>query len=398
MINFNLNENFCPSTVSVLGSTGSVGKQTLEVVDELGLRVDLLTAGSNINELFLQINKYSPKCVCVKDEKAYKDLKALFTDDPESKTDILFREDEVFDAIRNTSSDLIFHSVSGMAGIKQAVAASLSGKRVGMANKESIITLGDKILEDINKTGGELVPVDSEHNAIFRCMIGNSHDDIKKIVLTASGGPFFSRNKDEFSGITVEETLNHPTWKMGKKITIDSATLMNKGFELIEAVRLFGKNADEIDIVVHKQSIVHSLVQFRDNTMLGLFGKPDMRDCIRYAATAPHTANVPGADDFKLTDLFSLTFEEPDYEKFPLLKTAKYAVSEGGTMPASLIASDEVAVEAFLNRQIKFTDISYVVNKTLSKVHNVGNVSLESVLDADAEARKISCDIVNGMI
>ncbi len=388
MINLNPRKDFQPKSATVLGSTGSVGTQTLDVIRELGIRVDMLTAGENTALLLEQIKDFSPKTVAVGSEtaalklKTELDLAACVT-----VPQIIYRKDEVYDAIEHTDSDMIFHSVAGLAGLGYALAAARSGKRVGMANKEAIIAAGDLIFDLMNAHGGEMIPVDSEHSAIYRCMEGKDHADIKKIILTASGGPFFGRTKDELENVTAAEALAHPTWKMGKKITVDSATLMNKGFEIIEAVRLFGKPENQVDVVVHRQSIIHSMIEYNDNTFMAQMGRPDMRDCIRYAATAPHSAKV-AHDSLDLTEIFKLTFEKPDTDAFPLLDAAREAIRMGGTFPAALIAADEVAVEAFLADKIGFIDIASVVGETLGMIDG-REITEEDLAEADREAREI---------
>ena len=309
---------------------------------------------------------------------------------------IIYKKDEVYDAIEHTESDMIFHSVAGLAGLGHALAAARSGKRVGMANKEAIIAAGDVIFDSMNRRGGEMIPVDSEHSAIYRCMEGKDPADVKRIILTASGGPFFGRSADELKNVTAKEALAHPTWKMGKKITVDSATLMNKGFEIIEAVRLFGKPEDQVDVVVHRQSIIHSMIEYNDNTFMAQMGRPDMRDCIRYAATAPHSAKV-AHDSLDLTQIFKLTFEKPDTNAFPLLDAAREAIRIGGTAPTALIAADEVAVDAFLCDRIGFCDIAALVFATLERVAVHDEINEESLLAADSEARRISGELLSAI-
>ena len=263
-----------------------------------------------------------------------------------------------------------------------------------MANKEAVIACGDLIFEKMNASGGELIPVDSEHSAIFRCLEGKSPEDVSKILLTASGGPFFGKTAEELKLVTPADALNHPTWKMGKKITVDSATLMNKGFEIIEAVRLFGVPEDRVEVVVHRQSIVHSMVEYADRTILAELGRPDMRDCIRYAATAPHAAKVEGAS-LDLTLLGKLTFERPDPVNFPLLDAAREAIRRGGTLPAGLIAADEEAVDAFLRGDIGFTDISSLVMETLGRIAIYYEISEESAAYTASEARTVCRSLIH---
>ena len=308
--------------------------------------------------------------------------------------EIICTSDELLDAIRTTNADIIFHSIGGLEGTAAAFAAAESGKRVAMANKEAIIAAGDLIFDRIRASGGDFIPVDSEHSAVFRCLEGRaSAANLKKVLLTASGGPFFGRTADELRSVTPEEALAHPTWKMGPKITIDSATLMNKGFEIIEAVRLFGVPEDRVDVVVHRQSIIHSMVEYTDNTVIAQLSYPDMRDCIRYAATAPYTANVVsrGLDFAKLA---TLTFAAPDPEAFPLLDAARQSVRIGGTAPVSLIAADEEAVAAFLAKKTGFTEISSLVLETLGRVDVSYEISEESISEAARQAREICGNLI----
>ncbi len=375
----------------VLGSTGSVGTQTLDVVRELGLDVTFLAAGRNVRLLAEQIREFRPYTVSVADEAtAVKLRETMGNDTPE----LICTSDELLDAIRTTNADIIFHSIGGLEGTAAAFAAAESGKRVAMANKEAIIAAGDLIFDRIRASGGDFIPVDSEHSAVFRCLEGRaSAANLKKVLLTASGGPFFGRTADELRSVTPEEALAHPTWKMGPKITIDSATLMNKGFEIIEAVRLFGVPEDRVDVVVHRQSIIHSMVEYTDNTVIAQLSYPDMRDCIRYAATAPYTANVvsQGLDFAKLA---TLTFAVPDPEAFPLLDAARQSVRIGGTAPVSLIAADEEAVAAFLAKKTGFTEISSLVLETLGRVDVSYEISEESISEAARQAREICGNLI----
>ena len=370
----------------VLGSTGSVGTQTLDVIRELGLDVTYLAAGRNVRLLTDQIRELRPKTVSVSDEATAAELRKLLGNDA---PEILCSPDELIDAVRTTDSDIIFHSIGGLEGTAAAFAAAESGKRVARANKEAIIAAGDLIFDSIRVSGGDLIPVDSEHSAVFRCLEGrHGAENLNRILLTASGGPFFGRSAEELKNVTPEEALAHPTWKMGPKITIDSATLMNKGFEIIEAVRLFGVPEDRVDVVVHRQSIIHSMVEYTDHTVLAELSHPDMRDCIRYAATAPNTAPVtsPGLD---FAALGSLTFAAPDTKAFPLLDIARQAIRTGGTAPVSLIAADEEAVAAFLSKKIGFTEISSLVLETLGAVEVSYTISEESISEAARQARAV---------
>ena len=393
MLNFRLSDNYIPKKACVLGSTGSIGTQTLCVIRDLGLEVPLLSAGSNLDVLIPQILEFRPDTVCVRDEETAKKLSHALSTSGHRVPLILFREKDVSHAVMTADCDIIFHSVAGLAGISQAVAAAGSGKRVGMANKEAIISLGDWLTDLSDRSGGTIIPVDSEHSAVYRCMYGHPRSEVRKIVLTASGGPFYGKDREFLGSVTPELALRHPTWKMGRKITVDSATLMNKGFELIEASRLFGKGAGDIDVVVHRQSIVHSMIMFRDGTMLAQMGRPDMRDCIRYAATAPRTTEL-GAEPFDILEHGELTFGPVDSVNFPAVELARAALLAGGTVPCSLIAADEEAVEAFLRGRIGFTDITAYTEKTLERCENFGEATPDTVRQAESEARTICRELI----
>lgn len=382
--------DFDPRSAVVLGSTGSIGCQTLDILRELDLPVRLLAAGGNVALLAEQIKEFSPPLVSVSSESAAKALREMLGS---GCPEVLCSENEIFDAIEKTDADIIYHAVSGLDGIGYALAAARSGKRVGMANKEAIIALGDVIFATEAASGGQIIPVDSEHCAVFRCLEGKEIFDVSRIILTASGGPFFGRSAAELEGVTVAETLAHPTWKMGKKITVDSATLMNKGFEIIEAVRLFGLPENRVDVVIHRQSIIHSLVEYNDNTLLAQLGKPDMRDCIRYAATAPHSRKTAG-ERLDLAAISKLTFDTPDTAAFPLLESARAAIRRGGCAPAALIAADEEAVDAFLLGRIGFNDIAYFVEKTLDSLIIENEATTETVACTVKEARRLCCSLI----
>lgn len=348
--------------MAVLGSTGSVGTQTMDAVRELGCAVSLLSGWSNTPLLLEQIRAFHPETVYVRDEAACETIRvALGTDTPA----LICTEKELLDAIRTTDADCIVHAIAGMAGIPTALAAADSGKRLAIANKEAVIAVGELLFQKIHASGGELIPVDSEHSAIYQCREGRESCEVRRILLTASGGPFFGKTAAELSHVTLEETLAHPTWKMGRKITVDSATLMNKGFEIIEAVRLFGVPEERVEVLVHRQSIIHSMVEYTDNTTIAVLSKPDMRECIRYALTAPDRAFVQekGLD---FAAIGTLTFDKPDTVTFPLLNTAREAIRIGGSAPAALIAADEAAVQAFFDKRIPFSAIAPTVAALLS--------------------------------
>ena len=391
MINLTPNPEFALRKAAVLGSTGSVGTQTLDVIRELGVKVSMLTAGENVHLLASQIREFSPAVVSVTSERAAASLlEILGSNVPE----IIVDKEELSSAIETTDADIIFHSVGGLAGLDSAIAAAKSGKRVGMANKEAIIAAGDVIFGIMEQSGGEMIPVDSEHCAVYRCLENRDPANLKKIILTASGGPFYGKNAVELKNVTAADALAHPTWKMGKKITVDSATLMNKGFEIIEAVRLFGVEENRVDVLIHRQSIIHSMIEYNDNTLMAQIGRPDMRDCIRYAATAPNSARV-SCDELDFAKIASLTFGAPDTDAFPLLEAAREAIRIGGTAPAALIAADEEAVDSFLRDEIGFCDISSLVIETLGCITHDKVISPESLEYASLKARECAASLIN---
>ena len=382
--------------VSILGSTGSVGTQAVCVAGEMKVRIGILAAGRNYRLLAEQAKELSPEVLAVSDAETAAKLGEL----TENKYEIIYGEDALEKAILTCDHDVIVHSIAGLAGTSSALAAAKTGARLAMANKEAIIAAGGLIKAELAKSGGILVPVDSEHSAIFQCLSYGgttaTPESVSRILLTASGGPFFGKSFDELREVTPERALAHPTWKMGPKITIDSATLMNKGFEVMEAVRLFDVPADKVEVLIHRQSIIHSMVEYIDNSVIAQLAAPDMRSCIRYAISYPERAVAPyGKLDF--AKIGSLTFAEPDMTAFPLLKVAYDAIRADGVMPASLIAADEVAVDAFLKGKIGFCDIVSVVQHTLEKIGG-GNIStLEEVYEAVTVSKTVAEGILKNM-
>ena len=380
-------------SLAILGSTGSVGKQSVEVALSLGLKVDLLTASSSVDEIEKQARILKPKVCVLTNEKASHALKEKLAD-----TDILVYggEKSALDAIESSSAGVAVNAVSGFSGLAPAIASANSGKRIAMSNKEAIVIAYKFLKEAIDKNNAELVPVDSEHSAIFQCLQGNRQNKIKRILLTSSGGPFRGKRASELCGITAKDALAHPTWKMGAKITVDSASLMNKGFEVIEAVRLFGVTPEQVKVVVHPQSIMHSAVEYDDNSIIAQMGAPDMRTCIQYAITFPNRApSLASALDFATTG--SLTFAEPDTKTFKLLSLAYYAIEQDGIIPAVLNAADEVAVDMFLKDKIGFLDMFDAVENIVTSYENVKNPTLEDIINADKETRIKTLEYIKGL-
>ena len=369
--------------LSILGSTGSIGRQTLEVAEKLGTKIDFMCAGSNDVLFEAQVRRFRPRAVAMSDERAASSLNTALAD-----MDLVFRggADAVMYGAGDARADITVVAISGMAAAKPMMAAASACRRIAMANKEAVVAAGNLLLSEISARGAEVIPVDSEHSAIFQCIGAGQRSDLRRVILTASGGPFFGRSAAELKSVTLEEALSHPTWSMGAKITVDSATLINKGFEVIEAMCLFGLSADQIDVVIHRESIIHSMVEFTDGTVIAQLGLPDMRTAIQYALTHPaRTTGLSGRLDF--TTLGSLTFAKPDMTTFPLLSAAFDAARQGGTYPAVLSAADEIAVNAFLLGKIGFSDIARYISDALSNLGQEGNPTLAEILEADAEAR-----------
>ncbi len=381
-------------SIAILGSTGSVGKQSVEIAEFHGLGVDLLSASSSVNEMERQARLLKPRVCVLTDENAANQLKTKLGD-----TDIKVYggEKSSISAIEDSNASVAVNAVSGFAGLAPAIACAKTGKRIAMSNKEAIVTAYKFLKEEIDKNNAELVPVDSEHSAIFQCLQGRQGNDIKRIILTSSGGPFKNKTRNELKNITAKDALAHPTWKMGAKITIDSASLMNKGFEVIEAVRLFEVLPEQVKVVVHPQSIMHSAVEFNDNSIIAQMGAPDMRTCIQYAITYPQRVNSL-SDALDFAALGQLTFCEPNLNTFPLLALAFYAAETDGVIPAVLNAADEIAVKYFLDGKIGFTDVFDIVEKTVKEYINIKNPTLDDIINADREARIYTLEHINKMI
>jgi len=371
-------------TLSLLGSTGSIGRQSLEVAQALGLTVAALTANRGVELLEEQCRKYAPRLAVCMDPAAAKTLRIRLAD---TQIKVASGMEGLIEAASLDGVDTVLTAVMGMVGLRPTLAALKLGRRVALANKETLVCAGELVMETARRFGAEVVPVDSEHSALFQCLQGNrNRGEVKRLILTASGGPFFGKKRPELEHVTVSDALKHPNWSMGAKITVDSATMMNKGLEVIEAMRLYDMPLEKISVVIHRESIIHSLVEYCDNAILAQLGTPDMRLPIQYALTWPERTPGPA----KPLDLLScppLTFAPPDYETFPCLSLAMEAARVGGTETAVLNASNEVAVEAFLNGKCGFFDVFARVEKSLKTVPVVQSPSLEDILAADAAAR-----------
>ena len=372
-------------TIAVLGSTGSVGEQALDVADKFGIRVSCVSANKNSKRVEEQARKFSLEAVAMADERAAADLKVRLAD---TNVKVYAGENGICDMVGEQKQDTVVNSIIGEAGLLPTLAVIDSGARLALANKESLVVAGEIVMARAKEKGVEILPVDSEHSAIFQCLKSGKHNEIKKILLTASGGPFFGYTKDQMKNIKLADALAHPTWKMGAKITIDSATLMNKGFEVIEAVHLFDVDADRIQVVVHRESIIHSMVEYIDNSVIAQMSVPDMRLCIQYAVAYPERSNevIPELDLFSLS---ALTFKMPDPETFSLLKCAFEAIKRGGASPAVLNAANEVAVGAFLDGRAEFWQITDSVSEVFDNFTEAKNAhTLDEIIACDREARR----------
>ena len=370
----------------ILGSTGSVGEQAIDVARKEGVRVSALSAHSNVKRVEEQAREFDVDYCAMADEEAAKELKIKLAD---TKIKVFSGSNGICDMIAMADGDVAVNSIIGQAGLEPTLAVIESGKRLALANKESLVVAGDIVMRTAKEKGVEIIPVDSEHCAIFQCMKAGASKEVKKILLTASGGPFYGRTREELDKITVEQALAHPTWKMGAKITIDSATLMNKGFEVIEAVHLFGVDPQNVEVVVHRESIIHSMVEYIDNSVIAQLSVPDMRFCVQYAVNYPERCNAV-IDTLDLFSIGALHFARPDYETFSLLACAIESIKRGGALPAVLNAANEVAVAAFLGKEISFYDITELVGATVTQMEDSSKyTSLEDILACDCEARRV---------
>ena len=381
-----------PKGVAILGSTGSIGTNTLRVIESLGsnhFRVVALGAGHNVSLLADQIAKHLPELVSVENEEAAQDLRAELFERNVDLPRVIVGETGLVEVATHPQAECVVSATVGAVGFVPTLRALEAGKRVALANKETLVMAGELMTRAARASNAEILPVDSEHNALHQCLRGEKRSEVRRIVLTASGGPFRTKTKTQMSESTVSEALRHPTWNMGAKITIDSATLMNKGLEVIEAHWLFGFGPDEIDIVVHPESVVHSMIELVDGSVIAQMGITDMRHAIQYALTFPerYSCELPPLD---LASLSTLHFEAPDLERFPCIALAYRALREGGTLPAAMNAANEEAVQAFIDERICLTDIPQVIEEVMNqhRIHPVSGLSV--VLDADASARVLA--------
>ncbi|MCT4585479.1 MAG: 1-deoxy-D-xylulose-5-phosphate reductoisomerase [Peptostreptococcaceae bacterium] len=378
--------------ISILGSTGSIGEQTLDVIrkNKDKFKVSSLAVNSNIDLLIKQIEEFKPKKVCVYDEDKYKLLKEKV-----NNIEIFWGMEGLLKLVKDEDVDIVITAVVGMIGLLPTLKAIEYKKTIGLANKETLVTAGELVMKKAKENEVSIIPVDSEHSAIFQCLNGERNKDINKIILTASGGPFRGKKKEELLNITKKEALNHPNWSMGNKISIDSSTLMNKGLEVIEAKWLFDIDVEDIEVIVHPQSIVHSMVEFKDKSIIAQMGNPDMRVPIQYALTYPNRIE----NDFERLDFLkfnNLTFEKPDLNTFPCLNLAYEALKKGGTYACVLNAANEELVKLFLEDKIKFYDIPTLIEKTIKNHNSIKSPELKDILNADLWARDfIKKEILN---
>jgi len=404
--------------LAVLGSTGSVGKQTLEVVEDLEgkIKIVALSANKNIEDLEEQIIEFRPEAVWVTDKKSAKKLKNNLQrldkeyieklkgkkkDNKESQILKMLKEIKIFSGEEGVKKlflevpiDLVLNAIVGFSGLTPTILALEMGIKIALANKESLVIAGDLIMGIKKIKKGEIIPVDSEHSAIFQCLLGRKKEDIDKIILTASGGPFFRKKINELEKVTVEQAISHPRWKMGKKISVDSATLINKGFEIIEAHYLFGIEPHKIKVLIHPEAIVHSMVQFKDGSIIAQLGPTDMRIPIQYAITYPEMSKSQ-VKKLDLAQLEKLTFFEPDIKSFTALKLTYFALELKKKYPTIMAVADEIAVEAFLQEKIKFTDITKIIEKVMNKFEGCTIPDLEAYFQAMNWARNITNQIIN---
>ena len=370
--------------IAVLGSTGSIGVQTLDVARMHHIRVSALTANNSIRLLEEQAREFQPDMVAVLDEEAAGQLKIALAD---TSVKVLGGQEGILAAAQHETADTVVNAIVGVAGLLPTLAAIRAGKHLALANKETLVAGGSIVMQEVRKAGVNLYPVDSEHSAIFQCLQGCPEGALKKLILTASGGSFFGKTREELSHVTVESALQHPNWSMGRKITIDSATMMNKGLEVIEASWLFGVEDKDIEVLIHRESIIHSMIQLKDNAVIAQLGTADMRIPIQYALTYPQRLPSP-AKELNLAEIASLSFAPPDNATFRCLPLCREALQKGGLYPTVANAANEVAVQMFLQEKISFLEIAGMIEQALSDFHcDKQEITLEEILCADKETR-----------
>ena len=372
------------SYISILGSTGSIGRQTLDIVDHLGIRVAALTAGSNVDRMAQQCQKYKPMLAVMASQAAAMQLQEkIFGLD----TRVMWGEEGLIAAATLPEAECVITAVVGMVGLKPTLAAIREGKRIGLANKETLVCAGELVMTEADRCGAQIIPVDSEHSAIFQCLMGMERkEELKRIILTCSGGPFYGMSREQLGKVTKADALRHPNWKMGAKITVDCATLMNKGLEVIEAMRLYRMPLQQVDVVIHRQSIVHSMVEFTDGAVMAQLGSPDMRLPIQLAMTYPQRLPSP-VEPLNLLTCGDLSFAAPDMELFPCLALARECAAKGGTACPVMNGANEEAVAMFLNDKIGFYDIYRLVEQAVDTVPFIQDPDLEQILESDRLAR-----------
>lgn len=370
--------------LSILGSTGSIGTQALDVVDKCGFEVVALSGNTNAETIEAQARKYKPQMVAMADEKSASQLKLLLKD---TSVKVLSGKAGICECAAAKTADTVLNSVVGIAGLEPTLTAIESGKTIALANKETLVAGGELVMKKAKEKGVAILPVDSEHSAIFQCLQGmNKKEELKSIILTASGGPFFGKTKEDLKDVTVAEALNHPNWSMGAKITVDSATMMNKGLELIEAVWLFGVDPSKVEIVVHRESIIHSLIEYADNSVIAQLGVPDMRIPIQYALTYPDRFESP-VRKLNLWEYGNLTFYKPDYDTFRCINICRDAITKGGLYPCVANGANEMANALFRQGKISFLEIAELVEKAMQNAPKMNSYTLKDVSEADEYAR-----------
>ncbi len=375
--------------VCILGSTGSIGRQSLDVISRMPIRVAALTAGSNVRRMAEQCRAFRPELAVMATQEAARELEQELDGFP---LRICWGEEGLMEAATLSQVDCVITAVVGMLGLKPTLAAIRAGKRIGLANKETLVCAGELVMAEARRCHAQIVPVDSEHSAIFQCLMGvGDHSEIRRLILTCSGGPFFGMDREQLKTVTKADALKHPNWKMGEKITVDCATLMNKGLEVIEAMRLYDLPLEQVDVVIHRQSIVHSLVELQDGAVLAQLGVPDMRLPIQLALTYPKRSRCP-VERLDLTEMPPLSFQKPDTESFPCLALARECAKKGGNACAVMNGANEAAVALFLKNQIGFYEIYELVRGAVEQVPFIQSPDLEEILESDRLARQYVLD------